>query len=40
MEKEKLSLCRNCNCMTKTIIEKDWAIKGMCGKCGAIKEEE
>ena len=40
MEKEKLSLCRTCYCMTKTITGKDWAIKGMCGKCRAIKEEE
>jgi hypothetical protein len=30
---EPISLCPNCNCMTKTI-------KGKCGKCGADKPDQ
>ena len=31
MNKDKISLCQSCNCMTKTI-------DGKCGKCGQSKQ--
>ena len=33
---EKISLCRKCNCMTKSIVSED-GTHFNCGKCGAIK---
>ena len=32
----EISLCRKCNCMTKSIVSED-GTHFNCGKCGAIK---